>query len=195
MPRSATEALAEDWTSDKLSPTDALSNAVKFANKLKLAIVVLDPAEVETGMGRALSDGRWRKRTRACAGARAGAPAGAPAAAEWRVCNRTGALLISPSARPRGTDFQTEGWWTVTPGSCSTPVPAPIRSRFLYLYAVDINGGDVTKGTVSMCVDSAKFRVSGIADCWRRGLQAVNFVEIDTADSQEWTTFLSETAK
>ena len=30
-----------------------------------------------------------------------------------------------------------------------------------------------------MCVDRGKFKVFGIADCWRRGLQAVTFAEID----------------
>ncbi len=83
----------------------------------------------------------------------------------------------------------------MTPGSCSTPVHGALKSRFLYLFAVDINGSDVTSGTVSMCVDSGKFRVLGISDCWRRGLQAANFVEIDTADATEWTTFLGEPSK
>jgi uncharacterized membrane protein len=121
--------------------------------------------------------------------------ASAPARAEWRVCNKTGSLLNLAIGSSAKTDFATEGWWTVTPGSCSTPIHGPLASRFLYLYAIDINGADVTKGTVSMCVDSGKFRIVGIADCWRRGLQAANFMEIDTAEASEWTTFLSELAK
>ena len=45
----------------------------------------------------------------------------------------------------------------------------------VYLYATDIEGADVLKGTVSMCIDRGKFKVFGIENCWRRGLQAVDF--------------------
>jgi len=121
--------------------------------------------------------------------------ASSAARAEWRVCNRTGSLLNLAIGATAGADFATEGWWTVTPGSCSTPLHGPLKSRYLYVFATDINGADVTRGTVSMCVDSGKFRVVGIGDCWRRGLQAANFVEIDTAAATEWTTFLGEPAK
>ena len=115
--------------------------------------------------------------------------------ADFRVCNETRVLINLAVGVNTGADFATEGWWTVTPGSCSTPLHGPLKSRFLYLYATDINGADVTRGAVSMCVDSGKFRVVGIGDCWRRGLQAADFVEIDTAAATEWTTFLGEPAK
>ena len=91
-----------------------------------------------------------------------------------------------------GADFATEGWWTVTPGSCATPIKGPLTGRFVYLYATDIDAADVLKGAVSMCVDRSKFKVFGIENCWRRGLQAVNFAEIDTLGSPDWTTFLKE---
>ena len=94
-----------------------------------------------------------------------------------------------------GDRFATEGWWTVSPGSCATPLRGALKSRFIYLYATDIDGVDVLKGTVSMCVDRGRFKVLGIADCWRRGLQAVAFVEIDTQASPEWTTFLTDVGK
>ena len=64
--------------------------------------------------------------------------------------------------------------------------------RFVYLYATDINAADITKGSVAMCIDRRKFRIAGVADCWRRGLQTVDFVEIDTGESPDWTTFLTE---
>jgi len=45
-PRSAHDALLEDRMSESIAPKDALSGAVKLANDLKLAIVVLDPDAV-----------------------------------------------------------------------------------------------------------------------------------------------------
>ena len=47
--RSAARLLPKDWTSEDLPPKDALSNAVKFDNKLKLDIVIVD------------RDGVWKK--------------------------------------------------------------------------------------------------------------------------------------
>ena len=115
--------------------------------------------------------------------------------ADLRVCNKTGAMVNLAVGVNVGGNFATEGWWTVTPGSCATPVRGPLKSRYVYLYAIDINAVDVTKGKAPMCVDSGKFRFSSITDCWRRGLQAANFVEIDTLDASDWTTFLAEPGK
>ena len=47
-PKSAHESLAADRVTEPMAPKDALSGAVRLANQLKLAIVVLDP------------DGVWR---------------------------------------------------------------------------------------------------------------------------------------
>lgn len=42
VPKSASDALSEDKTSDSMPPKDALANAIKLANEAKLAIVVVD---------------------------------------------------------------------------------------------------------------------------------------------------------
>ena len=119
----------------------------------------------------------------------------APARADLRVCNKTRVLINLAVGESAGAQFSTEGWWTVTPGSCATPIKGPLEGRFVYLYATDIDAADVLKGTVSMCVDRGKFKIFGISDCWRRGLQAVNFAEIDTLDAPDWTTFLTDVGK
>jgi uncharacterized membrane protein len=115
-----------------------------------------------------------------------------PAWADFRLCNNTHVLINLAVGALTGEDFSTEGWWAVTPGSCSTPIHGRLTGRFVYLYATDIQGADVLKGTVSMCIDRSKFNVVGIDNCWRRGLQAVAFAEIDTQNSPDWTTFLTE---
>ena len=48
-PKTAHESFAADRVTEPMAPKDALSGAVRLANKLKLAIVVLDP------------DGVWKK--------------------------------------------------------------------------------------------------------------------------------------
>jgi len=119
----------------------------------------------------------------------------APARADLRVCNKTRVLVNLAVGVGSGDDFATEGWWTVTPGSCATPIRGALTDRFVYLYAIDIDAVDVLAGKVSMCVETGKFRIVGIGDCWRRGLQSVNFAEVDTSDATDWTTFLTDAGK
>jgi uncharacterized membrane protein len=117
------------------------------------------------------------------------------ALAALRVCNNTRYLLNFAVGYNAGADFSTEGWWSVTPNTCATPLKGPLKGRFVYLYATDIDAADVLHGSVSMCVDRRKFQIFGINDCWRRGLQAVNFAEVDTLSSPDWTAFLDDVAK
>ena len=118
-----------------------------------------------------------------------------PARAGLRVCNNTHTLINFAIGSNAGEQFATEGWWTMTPGACSTPLRGPMPGRYVYLYAIDIDAVDVLAGKVSMCVDRGKFKIFGISDCWRRGLRAVNFTEIDTGGSPDWTTFLNDSRK
>jgi len=115
-----------------------------------------------------------------------------PARADFRVCNRTKYLLNLAVGYLDGDDFATEGWWSAPPNSCATPIKRPLVGRYVYLYATDVDAADVLQGTVSMCVGRRKFKIAGIADCWRRGLQAVNFAEIDTLSAPDWTVFLND---
>ena len=115
-----------------------------------------------------------------------------PARADFRVCNKTHALINIAVGTDAGEVFKTEGWWVATPGSCATPIRGPLKSRYVYLYATDIDGADLLTGTATMCIDRGKFTAFGVENCWRRGLQAVTFAEIDTLDSPDWTTFLTE---
>ena len=117
------------------------------------------------------------------------------ARADFRVCNKTHALINIAIGTDAGEAFRTEGWWVATPGSCATPVRGPLKSRFVYLYATDIDGVDLVTGTATMCIDRGKFVAFGAENCWRRGLQAVTFAEIDTLDSGDWTTFLTDPRK
>lgn len=121
--------------------------------------------------------------------------AAAPAKADLHVCNRTKYLLNIAVGYVDGEDFATEGWWSVTPNSCATPIKRPLAGRYVYLYATDVDAADVLQGTVSMCIGRRKFKISGISDCWRRGLQAVNFQEIDTLNASDWTVFLNDAAQ
>ena len=67
----------------------------------------------------------------------------APAKADLRVCNKSRVLVNLAVGANDGEDFATEGWWTVTPGSCTTPIHGALQGRYIYLYATDIDAVDV----------------------------------------------------
>ncbi len=115
--------------------------------------------------------------------------------AEFRVCNRTGSLINIAVGYNGDDDFQTEGWWTITAASCVVPIKEALKGRYVYLYATDVDANDVLQGTFTMCIEKRKFLLVGINDCWRRGLLAVNFAEVDTLSSPSWTVFLGEAAR
>jgi uncharacterized membrane protein len=115
--------------------------------------------------------------------------------AALRVCNKTKYLLNLAVGYTAGADFATEGWWSVSPNTCATPIKGPLKGRYVYLYATDIDANDALKGSVSMCIDRRKFQIFGIADSCRRGLHADNYAEIDTLSAPDWTAVLNEVGK
>jgi uncharacterized membrane protein len=117
-----------------------------------------------------------------------------PAKAELRVCNRT-AYLMNVALGYRGeVDYQTEGWWAVAAGACITPLRDPLASRYVYVYATDIDNNDVLSGTAPLCIEEQRFLIVGPQDCWRRGYMAVDFTEIDTLGEESWTVDLRDAA-
>ena len=115
-----------------------------------------------------------------------------PAAADLRVCNRTTYMLNVALGSAAGDGFRTEGWWSIAANGCQSVIRGPLQSRFVYLYAADIDGRGVAGGDVEMCVLRRSFEIDGIGDCWRRGYEAAGFAEIDTLDFEGWTVFLEE---
>ena len=118
-----------------------------------------------------------------------------PAEAQFKVCNQTKVLVNFAVGRLGATDYQTEGWWTVEPNSCSTPIREAMKARYVYLYAVNIDGKDLTSGTYSMCIERHKFQIEGVSDCWRRGFASAVFSEIDTLLQPDWTVVLNDKVK
>ncbi|HUG60444.1 MAG TPA: DUF1036 domain-containing protein [Methylomirabilota bacterium] len=114
------------------------------------------------------------------------------AAADMRVCNRTTYLLNVALGSAAGEAFKTEGWWSIAADTCQSVVRGTLQSRFLYLYAADIDGRSVVEGSVTMCVERRGFEIFDTSECWRRGYEAADFVEIDTLDFDSWTVFLEE---
>lgn len=116
---------------------------------------------------------------------------GGPAAAQFAVCNQSFDVVNIAIGREIQGDFQTEGWWTVGPNQCANVVKHALKSRYIYIYAQDVFGQPILRGTTQMCISSRKFILRGITECWSRGNVTAGFIEVDTQETPRWTLFLS----
>jgi uncharacterized membrane protein len=115
-----------------------------------------------------------------------------PASAALNVCNKTARDARVAVGRFDGTDWMSEGWWTVTPAKCTTVVTGPLKARYYYLYAVD-GGSGSWDGARQFCLGTAdKFQAVGRTNCIGRGMDRKGFFRIDTGDKPDYTQTLSD---
>lgn len=110
--------------------------------------------------------------------------------AAFNLCNKTKAAVRAAMGRFDGTQWTSEGWWTVQPGKCAGLINGPLQARFYYFYATD--GAGIWEGKTSFCVAArGSFKAEGRANCARRGFDRRGFSEVDTGRNADWTQTLS----
>ena len=115
----------------------------------------------------------------------------APALAGFSVCNKTGQSVRAAIGRFDGTNWTSEGWWTVKAGGCTALLTGPLQGRYYYLYATDGAAG-IWDGKTRFCVAPDKrFRSVGRGGCTKRGFDRRGFFEVDTGKKPDWTQTLS----
>jgi uncharacterized membrane protein len=115
-----------------------------------------------------------------------------PAAASFAVCNKTPNPARVALGRFNGTDWESQGWWTIAPHKCQTLLTTPLISRYYYLYASD-GGPGSWAGSRSFCVTSnERFEIVGRAACARRGYDRKGFFQVDTGRKPDYTQWLSD---
>lgn len=117
--------------------------------------------------------------------------AATPAAAQFAVCNQSFDMVNVAVGQFEGQDMVTEGWWTIGPNQCANVIRSELTARFIYVFAQDVFGKSILSGTTPLCIEPAKFRIRGEADCSQRGFLEVPFIEVDTLRSERWTLFLT----
>jgi uncharacterized membrane protein len=117
---------------------------------------------------------------------------GQPAFAALNVCNKTAHDARVAVGRFDGTQWMSEGWWTIGSGKCASVVPERLKARYYYLYAVD-GGSGVWDGSRNFCVGTAdKWQAPGRTNCAGRGLDRKGFFAIDTGEKPDYTQTLSD---
>jgi uncharacterized membrane protein len=114
-----------------------------------------------------------------------------PARADFTVCNKSDQATRVALGRFDGTQWTSQGWWSLTPKTCARLLTGPLQARYYYLYASDDAGGRWEGKTHFCTAANAKFLAPGRGNCARRGLEQRGFFEVDTGRSPEWTQTLS----
>lgn len=113
------------------------------------------------------------------------------ASAAFNVCNKSSLPARVALGRFDGTNWTSEGWWTIQPKACAGILTGPLQGRFYYLYASD-GGAGVWEGKTHFCVaPDARFKSVGRTDCAKHGFDRRGFFEVDTGKKPDWTQSLS----
>jgi uncharacterized membrane protein len=118
--------------------------------------------------------------------------AAGPARAEFSVCNQTLDVVNVAIGQQEDQAFTTQGWWTIGSNQCALVIREELRNRYIFVYANDVFGQPILRGTQSMCIAPKRFSIDGVESCWARGFLEARFLEVDTQAVERWTLFLSE---
>lgn len=115
----------------------------------------------------------------------------APALAGFNVCNKSSLPARVALGHFDGTNWTSEGWWTIQPNACVGILAGSLNARYYYLYATDGAAG-TWEGKTNFCVaPESRFRAVGRADCAGRGFDRRGFFQVDTGKKPDWTQTLS----
>lgn len=115
-----------------------------------------------------------------------------PVQAGFTVCNKSDRAAKVALGRFNGTQWASEGWWTVAPKKCEALIAGPLDARYYYLYASD-GGSGTWDGSKEFCTSSgAQFSIAGRSHCASRGYDKRGFFEVDTGQASNWVQSLSD---
>jgi uncharacterized membrane protein len=103
------------------------------------------------------------------------------ARADLKFCNHTTQQVTVAIGYSADGEWTSEGWWTVDPNQCKTPIGDALKNRYYYYYAEsDSNKWD---GDYIFCTQDKKFTIVGDKDCKSRGYAPEQFREIDVGEA------------
>ena len=105
-----------------------------------------------------------------------------PARADYRLCNRTsyvleGAIALQADPKEPRSDWHSQGWARMLPGSCASALAGPIRGGSYYVFArsADVHQGPTKyfSGNESFCTLPKDFALTGRDNCAQAAAAAV----------------------
>lgn len=104
------------------------------------------------------------------------------AQAGLEICNDTNLLQSVAIGYKGDTDWVSEGWWNVDPGTCAEVVGGDLTKRYYYYYA-EAEGREFEGQNYNFCVEENIFTITGDTNCEDRGFETLGFREIDTGET------------
>ncbi len=120
-------------------------------------------------------------RISACLALTIGCPMAAFAGLE--VCNDTEMLQAVAVAYQVGGDKVSEGWWSIKPGTCQTPLARDLTGGPIYLHAKSPDPLPARTGA-EFCTSESRFTIVNSDDCIVRGHQIALFHAIPVEAGQ-----------
>lgn len=118
------------------------------------------------------------------------------AKADLRLCNQTKSRISVAIGYKEDNGWRSEGWWDFSPredqNACKVLISGPLRSRFFYIYALDITNGGEWGGDARLCTRQKEFTIDGVENCIPRGFEQTGFFEVDTRNQASWTVNLTD---
>ncbi len=107
----------------------------------------------------------------------------------YQFCNQTGIELYAAMGYAEGSDWQSFGWWSLDPGTCTKTLKDGLPAEQIYTYAVGYTQDGETLewgGDYPLCAADRAFEIVGNDDCESRGYTTVGFQRIDTGGVDGW---------
>ena len=114
-----------------------------------------------------------------------------PASAAFAVCNQSFDVVNVAVGQYEDGSFVTRGWWTVGPNQCANVIREALQARYIYVFAQDVFGNEILRGTKRMCIAPSRFVIQGETSCLVRGYLDADYLEVDTQETERWTLFLA----
>ena len=118
--------------------------------------------------------------------------ASSPAQADLTVCNQTDYPVGAAIAYQQNTNWISQGWWSLEAGQCKVLLAGPLAAQYYYLHAVHYQVGGLWLGPHEFCTEAKTFTIIGRETCQARGFKPTGFLQIDTAEAQDWRHDLSQ---
>ncbi|MEO9782583.1 MAG: DUF1036 domain-containing protein [Sedimentitalea sp.] len=109
------------------------------------------------------------------------------ALAGLEVCNDTEVLQAVAIGYQRGGDKISEGWWTIEPDSCQTPLARDLAGGQIYLHAKSPDPLPARTGA-EFCTSESRFTIVNSDDCIVLGHQIALFHAIPVEEGQAHVT-------
>ncbi len=100
------------------------------------------------------------------------------AKAGLKICNDAGAPIGAAVARLADEDWQTRGWWRITPGTCARTVSSRLNDNETFIFAWLVKGDilqPLAGGSEPFCIAPSRFTSNIRKNCLNSGFETAQF--------------------